>query len=63
MLYPTEASYIPYSVGFKSYCDNLAFYRFFQHALSNKVTGSGPAQCNHWLDNATDDYEVYRLSL
>ena len=41
----------------------LPFYRFFQHALSNKVTGSGPAQCSHWLDNATDEYEVYRLSV
>ena len=29
-----------------------------QHALGNKMSGNGPAQTEHWLDNALDTYEV-----
>jgi hypothetical protein len=31
---------------------------YLQHALSNKISGSGPPNTTHWLDNALDTYEV-----
>lgn len=35
----------------------IRVFKIMGHAVSNKVSGSGPAQCNHWLDNASDEYE------
>ncbi|XP_078369517.1 solute carrier family 15 member 2-like isoform X1 [Oculina patagonica] len=40
----------------------IRVFKIIGHAISNKVSGSGPAQCNHWLDNASDEYEQKEIN-
>jgi len=40
----------------------IRVFKIMGHALSNKISGSGPAQCNHWLDNASDEYEQKEIN-